>query len=72
MAKLPAAELPMPTVVPLALGWMVRVPAGEPVKAAPMAKLSAVMVKLAELMTLNTFPEAVLRVVAVKTVLPLL
>ena len=37
-----------------------------------MAKLSAVMVKLAELMTLNTFPEAVLKVVAVKTVLPLL
>ena len=72
MAKLPAAELPMPTVVALVLGWMVRVPAGEPVKAAPMAKLSAVMIKLAELITLNTFPAAVLRVVAVKTVLPLL
>ena len=70
--KSPAAELPKPIVLLMVLGCMVKVPPDEPVKSAAMAKLSVVMVKLAELMTLNTLVAAVLMLVAVIAVAPVL
>ena len=69
---MPAADVPTPIVVLAVLGWIVKVPPADPVRAAPIVSASALIVKLAELMTLKTLAAVVCTVLPVMVVVPVL